>query len=89
MAKCKKGKTVSAHLSFEIANAIESRATAMNWSVSKYVGYILQDWYARGCPAINNIEEAMGVPNAIEAKASSFADNLKASVGKGKKKAEK
>ena len=88
MAKCTRGKTVSTHLSFEIANIIELRAKSMDWSVSKYVGYILQDWYARGCPAINNIEEAMGIPNAIETKASSLADNLKTSVSKGKKKAE-
>lgn len=89
MAKCKKGTTVGTHIPFEVIEMLESRANAMGWTVSKYIAYILQDWYARGCPAINNIEEAMGVPNVIEAKASSFADNLKASVGKGKKKAEK
>ena len=87
MAKCAKGKTVSAHLSFEIADVIETRANNMGWSVSKYVGYILQDWYARGCPAINNIEEAMGIPNTIETKASNLADSIKATIRKGKKDA--
>lgn len=61
MAKCKKGRTISAHISYEIAAIIEERAAKMGWSVSRYIGYILEDWYARGCPAINNIEEAMGV----------------------------
>ena len=89
MAKCKKGKTISAHLSFEIAGIIEERAAAMGWSVSKYIGYILQDWYARGCPAINSIEKALGVPSDIEAGASALADSLKSPISKSKKKTEK
>ena len=65
MAKCKKGRTISAHVSNEIAAIIEKRAEKMGWSVSRYIGYILEDWYARGCPAINNIEEAMGIEPAF------------------------
>ena len=59
MAKNQKGKTVGTHLPFKIAEEIENRANAMGWSVSKYIGYILQDWHARGCPPINSIEESV------------------------------
>lgn len=63
MAKCKKGRTISTHLSFELARILESRSEDLGWSVSRYLGYILEDWYAQGCPAINNIEESMGIPS--------------------------
>ena len=87
MAKCKKGSTVGTHLPFELIETLEQRANKIGWTVSKYIAYILQDWYDRGCPAINNIEEAMGIPNAIEAKASNLADSIKATIRKGKKDA--
>ena len=90
MAKCKRGKTVGCHISFEIANVIDMRAKKMGWSISRYIGYILEDWYARGCPAINNIEEALGVSNIVETRATALVNELKsdscASNSKGNSK---
>ncbi len=84
MALKQKGKTVSTHIPHGIAEILIKRAQNMNWTVSKYVGYILQDWHARGCPAINNIDEALNAKNAAAENAPS-----KTAIAKGASKKRK
>ena len=66
MAKCKKGKTVGCHLSFDIAKALEEHSENIGWSVSRYLAYMAETWYANGCPPINNIEEGILMAQAKE-----------------------
>lgn len=82
MAKCKKSRTISAHISNEIAATIKERAAKMDWSVSRYIGYILEDWYARGCPAINNLEESMGIEPDIRQEPTPTLEQVRAARAK-------
>lgn len=59
MEKNKKSKALGAYLPINIANVLEARAKSMGWSLSKYLGYIVAEWYAKGCPPINSIDEAV------------------------------
>jgi hypothetical protein len=47
---------INARVPETIAKTIQSRAAGMEESIGGYLGLIAQQWFAAGCPAVNDYE---------------------------------
>lgn len=55
----KRNPQVNAVLSPQIMEELVKRAVAMDATKSEYASLIIQQWFAKGCPPVNEVEQRL------------------------------
>lgn len=55
----KRNPQVNAVLSPQIMEELVKRAAAMDATKSEYASLIIQHWFAKGCPPVNEVEQRL------------------------------
>ena len=59
---------IAAQVTISEAELLFKRAERLGWKRGKYVGAILKDWFARGCPPVSDMERALALLDSKDAK---------------------
>lgn len=57
---------ISFQVTDEQADILAKRAARLDWRRGKFAGAIIANWFARGCPAINDMEMALAYRDSLE-----------------------